>query len=89
MTGDFESRAARVAQRRGLSAADARKLVADDDAKRLDYLQENYKRSSNDALLYDVVFRLDRVDPAAAVSFIRQWAIEEARRQHQPFDKQT
>lgn len=89
VTGDLDSRTARIAAIRHLSPAHARKAVEDEDAKRLGYLSENYKRSANDALLYDLVLRLGRFDLDETVEFICRWAVQEHKQQHEPFEKQS
>ena len=89
LIGDFEYRVARVSQRQGLKLEDARRLVHDDDAKRVGYLQQNYGQNINDALLYDLVVRLDRIGLDETVNLVRHWAIEEGKRQHRPFEQQS
>ena len=61
LVASWETRLARVVERRQLNARQAADFIKREDAGRARYLQRYYRRCIDDPLLYDLVINTDRV----------------------------
>ena len=70
VTASPEVRASRVASARSVSEDDARRMIADEDSGRADYLRRFYDVRSELPTHYDLVVNTDRLGPDAAAELI-------------------